>query len=456
VTEPERKPGRRVRSSSPALNRLFASRDRHPWLAPAALLFCWLTALAFILPYDPDEAVYKIVAHGIVHGQWPYRDLFDHKPPLIYIWYLPAGLGATLELQRVIAAAVTAASVPFVARLARRSLTGRSVKVAPWAYCLLLGNPLLAVGANAEAFVLLPLLAAIATPSAWLAGALFGVAIMTKTSAAAFAPLMLFLWRRQSWQVVLTASTLCAVVSLPFAPIWRDYWNDAVTFNASYSSYANRDSISRLVLIEPSVLLGALPLWLAAIIGAFKLRSGAAWVCAACAILSVKATSYDFAHYYALLAAPAALLAAAGLEFPLAGTPRRAGLAALTVVALATSISGLYFAERSRHAYDGLTEVVSREAGEVYMLGDHSQVYEYVSRRPRRTWFFAVPLVVRPRWGEQARLDLLDCPPDVLIVSNDSLFQVAWTADLEALYANRVDFEPADVFTNPIKHCETY
>src|SRR4051794_23782639 len=69
-------------------------RTERYWLLPAAILFGWLTFLAFVLPIDPDEAVFKIVATGITHGRWPYRDLWDNKPPLIYAWYLPAGFGA--------------------------------------------------------------------------------------------------------------------------------------------------------------------------------------------------------------------------------------------------------------------------------------------------------------------------------------------------------------------------
>jgi len=39
-------------------------------------------------PLDADAGVYSTVARGILHGQIPYRDLFDHKQPLLYIWYL--------------------------------------------------------------------------------------------------------------------------------------------------------------------------------------------------------------------------------------------------------------------------------------------------------------------------------------------------------------------------------
>ncbi|HEU4758435.1 MAG TPA: glycosyltransferase family 39 protein, partial [Dehalococcoidia bacterium] len=38
-------------------------------------------------PLDADSGVYATVARGLLHGQIPYRDLFDHKQPLTYGWY---------------------------------------------------------------------------------------------------------------------------------------------------------------------------------------------------------------------------------------------------------------------------------------------------------------------------------------------------------------------------------
>src|SRR3989304_5000832 len=39
-------------------------------------------------PLDADAGVYSTVARGILDGQIPYRDLFDHKQPLLYTWYM--------------------------------------------------------------------------------------------------------------------------------------------------------------------------------------------------------------------------------------------------------------------------------------------------------------------------------------------------------------------------------
>lgn len=285
------------------------------WKVCAALLAAWLTVLAFILPYDPDEAVYKIIATGIVHGKWPYHDLFDHKPPLIYFWYLPAGLGASIEAERILAALLVAASVPIAAVLARRWLTGRQVPLATAAYAILLANPFMIWGANAEAFLLLPLVAALAVPSPVLAGVLLGFAVMTKPVALAFAPVLMLLWRRDVWRVAIGGGLVSILVSLPFIPIWHDFWEANVTFNLDYGrnlGYGN--GLYHLLIPNPGVLIGGLPLWCAALVGAIRQRDRLIWLWALCGLISVRASGLNFSHQYVLLVPPAALLAGIGFD----------------------------------------------------------------------------------------------------------------------------------------------
>ena len=168
-------------------------------------------------PLTPDEAVYQIVSTGMVHGQWPYRDLFDHKPPLAYAWYVPSAFGGSIEIQRALAALLLAASVPVFAFIARRWLDGRAATLSVVAFALMLANPGLSVRANLEAFALLPLVAALAVPSPLAAGALLGVAVMTKPMALLFAPMLWLTWKRDAWKSALAMATVCAAVSAPFA-----------------------------------------------------------------------------------------------------------------------------------------------------------------------------------------------------------------------------------------------
>lgn len=55
--------------------------------------FIFVTRAHFIaLPLDRDEGAYAYVAAGANEGLMPYRDIFDHKPPFVYLVY-QAGFG---------------------------------------------------------------------------------------------------------------------------------------------------------------------------------------------------------------------------------------------------------------------------------------------------------------------------------------------------------------------------
>src|SRR3954469_10691249 len=56
-------------------------------LALIVLLPIALYAPFFTEPFEGDEGVYATIAQHMLHGALPYRDFFDHKPPLIYGWY---------------------------------------------------------------------------------------------------------------------------------------------------------------------------------------------------------------------------------------------------------------------------------------------------------------------------------------------------------------------------------
>src|SRR6266487_2788682 len=127
-------------------------RAERYWLLPAVALFAWLSFLAFVIPVDHDEAVYSVVAHGILEGHWPYRDFFDNKPPLVYVWYLPVAATAHIELQRIFGAALAALSVGAMAVIARRWFDHRYLVRIVIAYALALGNPYTGAGNSIETF----------------------------------------------------------------------------------------------------------------------------------------------------------------------------------------------------------------------------------------------------------------------------------------------------------------
>jgi 4-amino-4-deoxy-L-arabinose transferase-like glycosyltransferase len=422
------------------------------WKLCAALLAAWLTVLAFILPYDPDEAIYKIIATGIVHGKWPYHDLFDHKPPLIYLWYLPTALGAGIEFERVLAALLAAATVPVVALLARRWLSGRQTSLAVIAYALLMANPAMLGTANTEAFLLLPLLASFAVGSPLLAGVLLGIAVMTKPVAVVLAPVLVLLWRKDTWRVAIGGFLVCLVVSLPFLPIWRDYWEANVSFNLRYGrnlGYGN--GILPLLALNPGVLIGALPLWYSALAGAFRQRNRLIWLWAACGVVSVKVTGLDWGHAYALLAPPAALFAGIGLESILQRRIATVMLGVMTAAVVALIIVALPWS--GARPPQAMLDTIHTAKGEVYVLGDKTQLYAYADRQPERRFFVSGHLVARRDWGEAMRQQLIACPPDLLVVPKRNVFPVDWEDDVTAGYEQRTEYDAAVLFTQPRVPC---
>jgi hypothetical protein len=420
-------------------------------------LFAWLTLLGALQPLTPDEAVYKIVSTGMLHGQWPYRDLFDHKPPLAYVWYLPMALGGNIELQRALAAVFLAASIPVFSAIARRWIDGRAHTLATVSFALMLANPGLSVRANLESFVLLPLVASMAVPSPLAAGALLGVAAMTKPMALLFAPMLWLRWRRDAWKAAVALLGTCAVVSAPFLPIWHDFVTANVWFNLDYGHTSGADRLDTLLTMPAPVFIGSLPFWGAAVVGAVRCRDARPWLFLACGLASTKLSGQQFNHYYVLLLPAAALFAGLGLDWAWNHRAGRSVVALAAVAAVLPTCVGFVPLIRDyasiHHPFGEARATIDATPGEFYLLGDHSQPYLHADRMPERRFFFDVPLVVRPEWGEQVRQDLLACPPAVLVTAEDRLFHVAWQDDVTSLYGRRIVTDGGTVYLDPIRHC---
>lgn len=423
----------------------------------SAGLFAWLTLLGALQPLTPDEAVYKIVSSGMLHGQWPYHDLFDHKPPLAYVWYVPMALGGSIELQRALAALLLAASIPVFASVARRWTDGRAHTLATVSFALMLANPGLSVRANLESFVLLPLVASVAVPSPLAAGALLGVAVMTKPMALLFAPMLWLAWRRDAWKAALALLAMCAAVSAPFLPVWRDFMTANVWFNLDYGQTSIADRMRTLLTVPPPVLIGSLPLWAAAASGAVRCRDARLWLFFACGLATTKLSGQQFNHYYVLLMPAIALFAGLGLDWAWSHRAARGALGVAAVAAILPVCVGFVPLIRDydsiHHPFGDARATIDATPGEFYVLGDHSQPYVHAGRMPGRRFFFNVPLVVRPEWGDQVRQDLLACPPAVLVTAEDRLFHVAWQDDVTSLYGRRIVTDGGTVYLDPVRHC---
>ena len=415
----------------------------------------WLVFLAFLIPYDPDEAVYKIVAVDVLEGHWPYDHLFVNRGPLLFLAYLPAGLTGSIELQRLVAALAIVASVPPFFLLARKWLSGRQVALAVVSYCVLVANPFMIAGANNEAFLLAPLIAAMVVPSAVLAGVLIGAAIMLKMTVLPLIPAILFLRRKDLRASVIAALAACVALTVPFVPVWNDFWTANVTFAFSYADYSAPERLANTFAIHWGVLLGALPIWLAIVVGGFRERRWALWLLLISGMVAAKSTGFNATHYYALITPAAALFAGEGLD-RLLRRPRLMAvvLAPATLVWLSVVVAGLSILVIGGHRpYSDIVAELKGRPGELYVLGDHPEIYAYADRQPQRRYFFAVPLVFRKDWGSSMRAELLACPPEFLVLPSITRFRVEWAGDLAAVYRTRLEFKKATLLTDPKHSC---
>lgn len=195
------------------------------------------------MPFERDEGTYATVAQGILHGKLPYRDLFDNKPPLVYGWYAVSFLlfGETVIAPRLLAAACLSLTAVSLYHQSRLVLPEGAASIAALIFAISTGLPWVALNANTEAYMLLPLVTSLMFftlgmkngRSRWffIAGLAAGLAIMTKQVAMwnllALAMVSLVWHCREAvspWRAAIPAAWMFAgalvsstIVALPFA-----------------------------------------------------------------------------------------------------------------------------------------------------------------------------------------------------------------------------------------------
>ena len=181
---------------------------KHVLLAAAGLAVLALAALPTLFyPLTRDQGAYAYIADLMMHGGAPYRDVWDLKPPAVYLAYQAAFMlfGRSETSVRVLDALYTLLSAALVAALTLEVFENRHLAaLAGWIYALsyFVGVHFYSV-ASPESFAV-PLLAATAwgavrglrsdAKAAWLvAGIAAGVAFWFKPTTA-IVTLTLFAW----------------------------------------------------------------------------------------------------------------------------------------------------------------------------------------------------------------------------------------------------------------------
>ena len=416
------------------------------------IAICLLPVLLYLpamgSPFERDEGVYATVAQGLLHGQMPYRDLFDNKPPMVYAWY---ALSFTLFGEHVVAPRILASVLLSLTTLslfsqARMVFPKGVAYVAAGLFGLSTGLPFVALHANTEAYMMLPLVTSLVAFTVgvrrgeglrWfvLSGALCGAAMMTKqvafwNLAALMAVAVAWRWKSSgfTWRTVVPSAALLggaaasvAVVAVPFA--LTGSLDELFYANISY----NWLYVGVLSYSERFADFASGTAYVAAI--AAPLAAGAVWglltlirrrkqpldyllvVWALASFAGVATGGRFFPHYFLHLMPAAAVLTALVIyevvtkrRIQPIGKPAIAVAALMVVVSLGT-IAVMYVAPRA--AEQRIAESVaeqkewesnSRQLGEyiaartepeeeIFNFGREAQIYFYADRRPAVRYF---------------------------------------------------------------------
>src|SRR3954464_2477522 len=77
-----------VRPPSAEVVPRLSIRDPDAWLSWVAGLVCAVGAIEILaFWFGRDQSINALVGDGVMHGKMPYRDLWDFKPPGIFLVY---------------------------------------------------------------------------------------------------------------------------------------------------------------------------------------------------------------------------------------------------------------------------------------------------------------------------------------------------------------------------------
>src|SRR5258706_1130237 len=310
---------------------------RYGWIAVAAVRM-WRGDVGS----GSDAAIFTPIAFRIRAGDMPYRDVWEHKPPGIFLAEA-SGQGVLPWLDPWtpvwLLSVMCAAALGFVVAFALR--TDGHPKLAPWCglatTATVAAFPISYGGGETELIAAVP--AAIAfvaltrRPGAWLtfgAGALLGLAFSTSwhLTPALVVAFVLVLRGADRWRRSLLVGSGVAVVGTAMAAwlIIGGAWPDAIdalfNFNLVYRA---ANLIDPIVKVSPSA--AATFLALAALLGLIAMTrrpprtlsvAAAAWV--GLSIVMFAAEGRLGAHYLASIAVPLGILAGPGLALV---APRR-------------------------------------------------------------------------------------------------------------------------------------
>lgn len=300
------------------------------WLVGILALTMVLRIPSLFEPYYyGDEMIYMSLGTGVRQGETLYKDVYDNKPPLLY---LTAALAGNLFWFKSILAFWNLATIFIFWKLAEKLLSKNTlgIKVGTFLFALLTTLPLLEGNiVNAELFMIGPTILAflillsnkLNTKSIFFAGVLFSIASLFKIPAAFEIPVIIVYWCMvygvREWKKILQQTTILSVgFALPILLtfVWyflqgafNDYLYAAYLQNLGYvHSWAVRDV--PMLYRAGVVSLGLVFLW----VSRNKISKTLLFVCiwTLFALFGVVLSGRPYPHYFIQAVAALSILLA--------------------------------------------------------------------------------------------------------------------------------------------------
>lgn len=439
-------------------------------VALAALIAILLRLPVLGLPLERDEGAYGLIAASWLKGALPYRDLFDHKPPLIYFLYMPAMSGTPGPVPlRIWQTCLFVLHLPLLYMIGRRVYGHTAAILAMLIYAVvgsafqlqgLIFNTEQALTLSALITLLILVRGADDDRVRWplLYGFFLGLISLIKPTAVPLLLLLLLLFRVPSpWTHLRNIVAATLLMLAPWLPV-AGYWGSAgalpdlrfalLDYNRLYTQestmrWTTAGIVDMLAPLAP--LLVCAPGGIITGEGVAGLRGRMAVTFWTLAFLGAGLIGLrPYIHYYypalpglALLAAPT-FLSLAQQVWPAFGVRRLLGVAGpitlLTLLLLplmlgnfrligrtpneqATSLYGpdgqYYFGPAEQVAT--YIKRVTKPDERIFVWASEPEIYLLAERRPASRFIFDYPLRLLPEAQAKLQHDLALQPPALII-----------------------------------------
>ena len=377
---------------------------------------------------SPDSAIFTVVGDGIVRGDMPYRDLWDHKPPGVYLVAALAALmpGSSWGWLWGASVAATVAAGYLLWPLTNR-WTALLAALGMAVYPAALG------GGLTEPFGAVPAVAALllATRGRYVwAGVAVAVALLFSIQYLPELLALAILAPRAVPRGIAGALFVVAAGAAWLGDTLPAALDALLRYHIAYGALDRTSDLDNL----PGLLLLLLPLTVLAILRGSGLRrldlAAAAWLLVGVVLVMIQGRL--FAHYAVPLLIPLAILAARGVRR--LGSSRAWALPGLVIIYVGWAQAAAIAAGDGNLAERGVAVWLqdhARPGDQLLAWGHEADIYLESGLDPAGRFLYLMPLVT-PGYSTAAQVDAwvtsLRADPPAFIVDSEAA-NPYWTGD---------------------------